>query len=44
MTKSSWRSLYNVRRMLDSHYRPIASINTDFMLARNAFYANFLRH
>ena len=32
------------RRMLDSHYRPVARMNTDFMLTRNAFYAIFLRH
>ena len=29
--------------MLDSHYRPVARINTDFVLKRNAFYAISLR-
>ncbi|MEY4989878.1 MAG: hypothetical protein RIS08_104 [Actinomycetota bacterium] len=31
------------RRMLDSHYRPVAHTNTDFVLKRNAFYAISLR-
>jgi hypothetical protein len=25
--------------MLDSYYRPVARMNTDFMLTRNTFYA-----
>ena len=32
------------RRMLDSHYHPVARTTTDFVLKRNAFYAISLRH
>lgn len=30
--------------MLDSHYRPVARINTDFVFKRIVFYAISLRH
>jgi hypothetical protein len=32
------------RRMIDSHYRLVARINTYFVLRRTAFYAISLRH